>query len=125
MELNDAGPAVPVGGISDRELWARAVDGDREAAVRGESRGRQRGPRIQGEDAIPPYRGLARFEPADAAKLGLPAADRSRQQLGRDPQALSAFDCGIQVILLAPYSAVWQPLTTGSLRQRARPALRS
>ncbi|WP_329303673.1 RNA polymerase sigma factor [Streptomyces sp. NBC_00659] len=31
MELNDAGPAVPVGGISDRELWARAVDGDREA----------------------------------------------------------------------------------------------
>ncbi|MCM2410756.1 RNA polymerase sigma factor [Streptomyces sp. RKAG290] len=31
MELNDAGPAVLVGGISDRELWARAVDGDREA----------------------------------------------------------------------------------------------
>ncbi|MFB7331158.1 RNA polymerase sigma factor [Streptomyces adustus] len=31
MELNDAGPAAPVGGISDRELWARAVDGDREA----------------------------------------------------------------------------------------------
>ncbi|MCX5145045.1 hypothetical protein OOK21_34390 [Streptomyces sp. NBC_00338] len=31
MELNDAGPAVPVGGVSDRELWARAVDGDREA----------------------------------------------------------------------------------------------
>ncbi|WP_405563323.1 RNA polymerase sigma factor [Streptomyces sp. NBC_01180] len=31
MELNNAGPAVPVGGTSDRELWARAVDGDREA----------------------------------------------------------------------------------------------
>ncbi|MFI6874569.1 RNA polymerase sigma factor [Streptomyces sp. NPDC050400] len=31
MELNDAGPDVPVGGTSDRELWARAVDGDREA----------------------------------------------------------------------------------------------
>ncbi|MFC9534383.1 RNA polymerase sigma factor [Streptomyces sp. NPDC056975] len=31
MELNDAGPAVPVGWISDQELWARAVDGDREA----------------------------------------------------------------------------------------------
>ncbi|WRZ78862.1 hypothetical protein OG316_44325 [Streptomyces sp. NBC_01022] len=31
MEPNDAGPAVLVGGISDRELWARAVDGDREA----------------------------------------------------------------------------------------------
>jgi hypothetical protein len=33
MELNDAGPApaVPAGRISDRELWARAVDGDREA----------------------------------------------------------------------------------------------
>lgn len=31
MELNDAGPALPVGGTSDRELWARAVDGDREA----------------------------------------------------------------------------------------------
>jgi hypothetical protein len=30
-----------------------------------------------------------------------------------------------QVILLAPYSAVWQPLTAGSLRQRARPVLRS
>jgi RNA polymerase sigma-70 factor (ECF subfamily) len=31
MELNDAAPAAPVGGTSDRELWARAVDGDREA----------------------------------------------------------------------------------------------
>ncbi|MEV3855322.1 sigma-70 family RNA polymerase sigma factor [Streptomyces sp. NPDC050095] len=31
MELNDAGPAAPVGGTSDRDLWARAVDGDREA----------------------------------------------------------------------------------------------
>ena len=31
MELNDAGPAVLVGRISDRELWALAVDGDREA----------------------------------------------------------------------------------------------
>ncbi|WP_037909299.1 RNA polymerase sigma factor [Actinacidiphila yeochonensis] len=31
MELNDAGPTAPVGGISDRELWARAVDGDQEA----------------------------------------------------------------------------------------------
>ncbi|WP_372348321.1 RNA polymerase sigma factor [Streptomyces sp. KL116D] len=31
MELNDAGPGAPVGGTSDRELWARAVDGDREA----------------------------------------------------------------------------------------------
>ncbi|SEN06660.1 RNA polymerase sigma factor [Actinacidiphila rubida] len=31
MELNDAGPTASVGGISDRELWARAVDGDREA----------------------------------------------------------------------------------------------
>lgn len=31
MELKDADPAVPVGGISDRVLWARAVDGDREA----------------------------------------------------------------------------------------------
>ncbi|MGW2609453.1 RNA polymerase sigma factor [Streptomyces mirabilis] len=31
MELNDAGPTAPMGGISDRELWARAVDGDREA----------------------------------------------------------------------------------------------
>lgn len=31
MELNNAGPAAPVGGVSDRELWARAVDGDREA----------------------------------------------------------------------------------------------
>ncbi|TKA09584.1 siderophore-interacting protein, partial [Actinacidiphila oryziradicis] len=27
MELNDAGPTAPMGGISDRELWARAVDG--------------------------------------------------------------------------------------------------
>ncbi|MGW0964679.1 RNA polymerase sigma factor [Streptomyces sp. NPDC002516] len=31
MELNDAGPAVPVRDISDRELWTRAVYGDREA----------------------------------------------------------------------------------------------
>jgi RNA polymerase sigma factor (sigma-70 family) len=31
MELNDAGPAAPVGRISDRELWTLAVDGDREA----------------------------------------------------------------------------------------------
>ncbi|HET6858993.1 MAG TPA: sigma-70 family RNA polymerase sigma factor [Streptomyces sp.] len=31
MRLNDAGPAVPAGGMSDRELWARAVDGDQEA----------------------------------------------------------------------------------------------
>ncbi|MER7723545.1 sigma-70 family RNA polymerase sigma factor [Streptomyces sp. NPDC096323] len=31
MELNDADPSAPVGGISDRALWARAVDGDREA----------------------------------------------------------------------------------------------
>ena len=31
MELNDAGPAALLGRISDRELWARAVDGDREA----------------------------------------------------------------------------------------------
>jgi RNA polymerase sigma-70 factor (ECF subfamily) len=31
MELNDAGPAASVGWASDRELWARAVDGDREA----------------------------------------------------------------------------------------------
>ncbi|MET7988860.1 MULTISPECIES: sigma-70 family RNA polymerase sigma factor [unclassified Streptomyces] len=31
MELNDVGPAEPVGGTADRELWARAVDGDREA----------------------------------------------------------------------------------------------
>jgi RNA polymerase sigma factor (sigma-70 family) len=31
MELNDAGPAALAGRISDRELWARAVDGDREA----------------------------------------------------------------------------------------------
>ncbi|MEV5610885.1 sigma-70 family RNA polymerase sigma factor [Streptomyces sp. NPDC052225] len=31
MELKDADPAVPVGGMSDRELWARAVAGDREA----------------------------------------------------------------------------------------------
>ncbi|QMU77219.1 RNA polymerase sigma factor [Streptacidiphilus sp. PB12-B1b] len=31
MELNDAERAVPIGEISDRELWARAVDGDREA----------------------------------------------------------------------------------------------
>lgn len=31
MELNDAGPTAPIGSISDRELWARAVDGDREA----------------------------------------------------------------------------------------------
>ncbi|MHA6759401.1 RNA polymerase sigma factor [Streptacidiphilus sp. PAMC 29251] len=31
MELNDAGPAALVGRISDRELWALAVDGDREA----------------------------------------------------------------------------------------------
>jgi RNA polymerase sigma factor (sigma-70 family) len=31
MELNDVGPAAQVGRISDRELWARAVDGDREA----------------------------------------------------------------------------------------------
>ncbi|WP_327176386.1 RNA polymerase sigma factor [Streptomyces sp. NBC_01335] len=45
MELNDAGPAIPAGGASlpaggtalppggpsDRELWARAVGGDREA----------------------------------------------------------------------------------------------
>ncbi|MYX31891.1 sigma-70 family RNA polymerase sigma factor [Streptomyces sp. SID8381] len=31
MELNDAAPAVPDGGTSDRALWARAVDGDREA----------------------------------------------------------------------------------------------
>ncbi|WP_145763310.1 RNA polymerase sigma factor [Streptomyces brevispora] len=31
MELNDAGPATPVRGVSDRELWMRAVGGDREA----------------------------------------------------------------------------------------------
>jgi DNA-directed RNA polymerase specialized sigma24 family protein len=31
MEPNDAGPVPWAGGISDRELWARAVDGDREA----------------------------------------------------------------------------------------------
>ena len=31
MELNDAGPSALVGLISDRELWVRAVDGDREA----------------------------------------------------------------------------------------------
>ncbi|MFJ9037750.1 RNA polymerase sigma factor [Streptomyces sp. NPDC102406] len=31
MELNDVGSAVPGGGASDRELWERAVDGDREA----------------------------------------------------------------------------------------------
>ncbi|MYW70182.1 sigma-70 family RNA polymerase sigma factor [Streptomyces sp. SID8379] len=31
MELNDAGHTAPGGGASDRELWARAVDGDREA----------------------------------------------------------------------------------------------
>ncbi|NED35521.1 sigma-70 family RNA polymerase sigma factor [Streptomyces sp. SID8499] len=31
MELNDAAPAAPDGGTSDRALWARAVDGDREA----------------------------------------------------------------------------------------------
>jgi len=31
MELNDAGPAALVGRTSDRELWALAVDGDREA----------------------------------------------------------------------------------------------
>ena len=31
MELNDALPAGPVGRTSDRELWTRAVDGDREA----------------------------------------------------------------------------------------------
>ncbi|WP_042398298.1 RNA polymerase sigma factor [Streptacidiphilus carbonis] len=31
MELNDAGPAAAVGRVSDRELWTRAVDGDREA----------------------------------------------------------------------------------------------
>ena len=31
MELNDACPAGPVGRTSDRELWTRAVDGDREA----------------------------------------------------------------------------------------------
>ena len=31
MELNDAGRTTSVGWMSDRELWARAVDGDREA----------------------------------------------------------------------------------------------
>jgi len=31
MELKDAGPAALVGRMSDRELWAPAVDGDREA----------------------------------------------------------------------------------------------
>ncbi|MZD06869.1 sigma-70 family RNA polymerase sigma factor [Streptomyces sp. SID5785] len=31
MELNDVGHGGPLGGTSDRELWARAVDGDREA----------------------------------------------------------------------------------------------
>ena len=31
MELNDAGRATAVARISDRELWALAVDGDREA----------------------------------------------------------------------------------------------
>ena len=31
MELNDAGRATAVARISDRELWARAVDGDRDA----------------------------------------------------------------------------------------------
>ncbi|WP_042390841.1 RNA polymerase sigma factor [Streptacidiphilus melanogenes] len=31
MEPNDAGLVAPMGGTSDRELWARAVDGDREA----------------------------------------------------------------------------------------------
>nr|WP_167532298.1 MULTISPECIES: sigma-70 family RNA polymerase sigma factor [Streptomyces] len=31
MEVNDVGPAASVGALSDRELWARAVDGDREA----------------------------------------------------------------------------------------------
>ena len=31
MELNDAGRAAALGRISDRELWALAVDGDREA----------------------------------------------------------------------------------------------
>ncbi|MFF9312350.1 RNA polymerase sigma factor [Streptomyces sp. NPDC014748] len=31
MELNDAAPAAPDGGTTDRALWARAVDGDREA----------------------------------------------------------------------------------------------
>ena len=31
MEPNDARPPAPGGWISDRELWARAVDGDREA----------------------------------------------------------------------------------------------
>ncbi|MFD8569805.1 RNA polymerase sigma factor [Streptomyces sp. NPDC057694] len=31
MELNDAGSAAPDGGISDRRLWARAVEGDQEA----------------------------------------------------------------------------------------------
>ncbi|MET9126243.1 RNA polymerase sigma factor [Streptomyces sp. NPDC004528] len=31
MELNDAGSAGPVGPISDRDLWTRAVDGDRQA----------------------------------------------------------------------------------------------
>ncbi|MYW66052.1 sigma-70 family RNA polymerase sigma factor [Streptomyces sp. SID8379] len=31
MELNDADPTAPGRGTSDRELWARAVDGDRQA----------------------------------------------------------------------------------------------
>ncbi|WP_416483992.1 RNA polymerase sigma factor [Streptomyces sp. CL12] len=31
MEVNDVGPTAAVGGVSDRELWARAVNGDRDA----------------------------------------------------------------------------------------------
>ncbi|MEE4540393.1 RNA polymerase sigma factor [Streptomyces sp. V4-01] len=31
MDVNDAGPTAPHGGMSDRELWTRAVDGDQEA----------------------------------------------------------------------------------------------
>ncbi|MYR18139.1 sigma factor, partial [Streptomyces sp. SID6137] len=31
MEVNDVGPTAAVGGVSDRELWARAANGDRDA----------------------------------------------------------------------------------------------
>lgn len=31
MEVNDVGPTAAVGGVSDRELWTRAVNGDRDA----------------------------------------------------------------------------------------------
>ncbi len=97
------------------ELWVRAVDGDREAAVRG------------GSEAagwhLDPRRGADRRTAAwhASATPPAPALPAQPQPTATRPRPLSAFDCGIQVILLAPYSAVWQPLTTGSLRQRALP----